>query len=79
MLNLLATVLFALTPADSTFFHVDVVNNTKIEKVGGRDITFGVKETVEEYIKILQGLQSLFILILFIHRSKCLTLWAFNG
>ena len=50
MLNLLATVLFALTPADSTFFHVDVVNNTKIEKVGGRDITFGVKETVEEYI-----------------------------
>ena len=50
MLNLLATVLFALAPADSTFFHVDVVNNTKIEKVGGRDITFGVKETVEEYI-----------------------------
>jgi len=50
MLNLLATVLFALTPADSTFFHVDVVNKTQIQKVGGRDITFGVKETVEEYI-----------------------------
>ena len=50
MLNLLATVLFALAPADSTFFHVDVVNKTQIQKVGGRDITFGVKETVEEYI-----------------------------
>lgn len=50
MLNLIAPILLALAPSDTTFFNVNVINNTKIEKVGGRDITFGVKETVEEYI-----------------------------
>jgi hypothetical protein len=55
MLNFIAPLLLALAPADSTFFHVDVVNKTKIEKVGGRDITFGVKETVEEYIVEQKG------------------------
>lgn len=51
MLNILLPVLFALQPADTTKIHVASVSNaTKIEKIDGRDLTFGVKEEVEEIL-----------------------------
>lgn len=43
--------MLALQPADTTKIYVEpVFNNTKIEKIDGRDITFGVKEEVEEIL-----------------------------
>lgn len=43
--------MLALQPADTTKIYVEpVFNNTKIEKIDGRDLTFGVKEEVEEIL-----------------------------
>jgi len=51
MLNILLPVLFALQPADTTKIYIDNVSNgTKIERIDGRDLTFGVKEEVEEIL-----------------------------
>ena len=51
MLNILLPVLFALQPADTTKIHIEnVYNDTKIEKIDGRDLTFGVKTEVEEIL-----------------------------
>ena len=51
MLNILFPILFALQPADTTKIHIGNVSNvTKIEKIDGRNLTFGVKEEVEEIL-----------------------------
>ena len=51
MLNILIPMMLAFQPADTTKIHVDpVFNSTKIEKIDGRDLTFGVKEEVEEIL-----------------------------
>lgn len=51
MLNILIPMMLALQPADTTKIHVEpVFNSTKIEKIDGRDLTFGVKEEVEEIL-----------------------------
>ena len=50
MLNILAPILLLLSPADSTKVNVHVNNAQHIQVVGGRDVTFGVKETVEELL-----------------------------
>ncbi len=51
MLNIIAPILLALTPAkDLTYVKVHVNNNQRIETIGGRDVTFGVKEEVEELL-----------------------------
>ena len=43
--------MLAVQPADTTKIHIgSVSNDTKIEKIDGRDLTFGVKEEVEEII-----------------------------
>jgi hypothetical protein len=47
MLSLLSSVLFLLQP---TPIKVHVSNNTSIQKIETRDVTFGVKETVEEIL-----------------------------
>ena len=51
MLSIIAPILLALTPGkDSTFVKVNVVNAQRIETIGGRNVTFGVKEEVEELL-----------------------------
>jgi hypothetical protein len=50
MLNILAPILLFLSPSDSTKINVNVNNAQHIQVVGGRDVTFGVKETVEELL-----------------------------
>ena len=51
MLNILTPILFALMPhKDTTFVKVHVNNYTQIEKVGDRNVLFGVKENVEELL-----------------------------
>ena len=50
MLNILAPILLALTPVEPTLVKVNVVNSQHIQTIGGRDVTFGVKETVEELL-----------------------------
>jgi len=50
MLNILAPILLALTPVNPTLVKVNVSNAQHIQTIGGRDITFGVKETVEELL-----------------------------
>jgi hypothetical protein len=51
MLNIIAPILLALAPGkDSTFVKVNVVNAQRIETIGGRNVTFGVKEEVEELL-----------------------------
>ena len=51
MLNILLPLLFVAQSADTNKIHVgNVSNSTKIEKIDGRDITFGVKEEVEEIL-----------------------------
>ena len=51
MLSIIAPILLALAPGkDSTFVKVDVVNAQRIETIGGRNVTFGVKEEVEELL-----------------------------
>ena len=39
-----------LSPADTTKVNVHVNNVQHIQVIGGRDVTFGVKETVEELL-----------------------------
>jgi hypothetical protein len=51
MLNILLPLLLVAQSADTNKIHVgNVHNSTKIEKIDGRDITFGVKEEVEEIL-----------------------------
>lgn len=51
MLNLLIPMMLAFQPADTTKIHIETVYNaSKIEKIDGRDLTFGVKEEVEEIL-----------------------------
>lgn len=51
MLNLLIPMMLAIQPADTTKIYIgNVSNSTKIEKIDGRDLTFGVKEEVEEIL-----------------------------
>ena len=51
MLSIIAPILLALAPGkDSTFVKVNVVNAQHIETIGGRNVTFGVKEEVEELL-----------------------------
>ena len=51
MLSISAPILLALAPGkDSTFVKVNVVNAQRIETIGGRNVTFGVKEEVEELL-----------------------------
>jgi hypothetical protein len=51
MLNILIPMMLAFQPADTTKIYIDnVSNSTKIEKIDGRDLTFGVKEEVEEIL-----------------------------
>ena len=50
MLNILAPILLLLSPADTTKVNVHVNNVQHIQVIGGRDVTFGVKETVEELL-----------------------------
>jgi len=50
MLNILAPILLALTPVEPTLVKVNVVNAQHIQKIGDRDVTFGVKENVEELL-----------------------------
>jgi len=50
MLNILTPILLALAPVNPTLVKVNVSNAQHIQTIGGRDITFGVKETVEELL-----------------------------
>lgn len=51
MLSIIAPILLALAPGkDSTFVKVNVVNAQRIETIGGRNVTFGAKEEVEELL-----------------------------
>jgi hypothetical protein len=50
MLNILAPILLALAPVEPTLVKVNVVNAQHIQTIGGRDVTFGVKENVEELL-----------------------------
>jgi hypothetical protein len=51
MLNILIPMMLAIHPADTTKIYIgNVSNSTKIEKIDGRDLTFGVKEEVEEIL-----------------------------
>jgi hypothetical protein len=50
MLNILAPILLALAPVNPTLVKVNVSNAQHIQTIGGRDVTFGVKETVEELL-----------------------------
>ena len=50
MLNFLFPILLALTPSDTTKVNVHVNNTQHIQKIGDRDVTFGIKETVEELL-----------------------------
>ena len=51
MLNLLIPMMLAIQPADTTKIYIgNVSNSTKIEKIDGRNLTFGVKEEVEEIL-----------------------------
>lgn len=49
MLNIVASILFALQP-QPIFVKVHTHNYTQIEKIDGRDPLFGVKETIEELL-----------------------------
>lgn len=49
MLSVLAPILLLLS-ADTNQVNVQVHNAQHIQTVGGRDVTFGVKETVEELL-----------------------------
>ena len=50
MINFVAPILLLLSPADTTKVNVHVNNVQHIQKIGDRDVTFGVKETVEELL-----------------------------
>jgi hypothetical protein len=50
MLNFLLPILLTINPTDTTKVKVNVTNVQHIQTIGGRDVTFGVKETVEELL-----------------------------
>jgi len=50
MLNFLFPILLSLTPSDTIKVNVYVNNTQHIQKIGDRDVTFGIKETVEELL-----------------------------
>jgi hypothetical protein len=50
MLNFLFPILLSLTPSDTTKVNVHVNNTQHIQKIEDRDVTFGIKETVEELL-----------------------------
>jgi len=50
MLNFILPLLLTLNPTDTTKVNVQVTNVQHIQTIGGRDVTFGVKETVEELL-----------------------------
>jgi hypothetical protein len=50
MLNILAPILLALAPVEPTLVKVNVTNTQHIQTISGRDVTFGVKENVEELL-----------------------------
>jgi hypothetical protein len=50
MLNILAPILLALVPTDTTFVNVEVNNYSSIKKIGERNVIFGVKEETEELL-----------------------------
>jgi len=50
MLNFILPLLLTLNPTDTTKVKVNVTNVQHIQTIGGRDVTFGVKETVEELL-----------------------------
>jgi len=50
MLNILVPILLALAPVEPTLVKVNVTNAQHIQTIGGRDVTFGVKENVEELL-----------------------------
>lgn len=50
MFNFLLPILLTVNPTDTTKVNVHVNNVQHIQKIGDRDVTFGVKETVEELL-----------------------------
>jgi hypothetical protein len=50
MLNFLLPILLTINPTDTTKVSVNVTNVQHIQNIGGRNVTFGVKETVEELL-----------------------------
>ena len=54
MLNFLLPILLTINPTNTTKVSVNVTNVQHIQNIGGRDVTFGVKETVEELL-IVKG------------------------
>jgi hypothetical protein len=50
MINFVTPILLLLSPADTTKVNVHTNNAQHIQTIGGRDVTFGVKETVEELL-----------------------------
>ena len=50
MFNFLLPILLTINPTDTTKVNVQVTNVQHIQKIGDRDVTFGVKETVEELL-----------------------------
>jgi len=50
MLNFLLPILLTINPTNTTKVSVNVTNVQHIQNIGGRDVTFGVKETVEELL-----------------------------
>jgi hypothetical protein len=50
MLNFILPLLLTINPTDITKVKVQVTNTQHIQTIGGRDVTFGVKETVEELL-----------------------------
>jgi hypothetical protein len=50
MLNIIVPILLTINLTDTTKVNVQVTNTQHIQTIGGRDVTFGVKETVEELL-----------------------------
>ena len=50
MLNFLLPILLTINPTNTTKVSVNVNNVQHIQTIGDRDVTFGVKETVEELL-----------------------------
>ncbi len=50
MLNFILPLLLTINPTDTTKVNVQVTNVQHIKTIGGRDVAFGVKETVEELL-----------------------------
>ena len=61
MLNILIPALLSLNP-----IKIHVTNNQTIQKVESRDVTFGVKETVEELLSKGKSERRTFIFAMFL-------------